>query len=464
MDHNAATQVMAPPKAKTRLLRWWGILLVLGAIVIGVLLFPLVIEPWIVGTIRTQLNSNGYVLAEETTVDVQLFSGKIAFTKFNLAESYKGEVRPLFTADELTADVALGDCLGGDVVLDAVIATGCTGNLRRRDDGTVPIITPKDGEGIDWGKVDWWKYYEKASEYWKKRQEEQEAEEKRREEEEKKSPEQRQPPEPPTVETPSDWPQAKQYEPAVVPGRGTRVLIRRLEITGSSLQMPDAGTPFEVTSFAITGANITGKQLQDETMTLNGTLATREGGTMDLKLVRDPGETGTLTVQAKELPLQALSHPMIAGDALAQYGASGIANLTLTTGWTGADLKGVIDSVLTGFDLAPKNPDQTTQQVALVVKQLKGKPLVWPIELGGKIWAPTVTDANVDELLKGSLADAAKSAVTERGTDEAKKLIDKEAAKNPEVKKQLDALKGFGGGLGGGSPSSATTTPAGGGK
>ncbi len=436
--------------------RWWGILLVLGLIVIGIAIFPFVIEPWLVRTIRTQLNSNGYVLDEATTIDVELFQGKVAFTKFKLGESYKGETRELISADELDADVAIGDCLGGDIVLDAVVATGCTGNLRRRSDGTIPFITPADesGDGVDWGKVDWWKYYEKATEYWKKRQQEQEEEERRREEEEKKPPDQRQPPEPPTVETPADWPNAKRYEPAPVPGRGPRVLIRRLEISGSSLKLPDQDTPFEVTRFDLRGANLTGRQLADETMTLDGTVATIAGGTMDVELRRDPGEAGTMVVKAKDLPVQALSHPKVAGDALGKYGASGIANLTLATTWAGIDLTGALDSVLSGFDLNPANPDATTQQVAAVVKQLKGKPLIWPMKLGGTIWAPKVTDANVDELLKGSLAGAAKDAAVEKGSEEAKKLIDQEAAKNPEVQKGIDALKG---GLGGLKPAPAAT-------
>ncbi len=158
--------------------------------------------------------------------------------------------------------------------------------------------------------------------------------------------------------------------------------------------------------------------------------------------------------------MQALSHPSVAGDTIGQYGASGIANLTMNATWAGDDLKGALDSVLTGFDLSPSNPDQTTQQVALVVKQLKGKPLVWPMTIGGKIWAPSITDANVDELLKGSLAGAAKDAAVERGGEEAKKLIDKEAQKNPEVKKGVDLLKGLGGGKLTPAPAPAPTTPA----
>jgi len=76
---------------------------------------------------------------------------------------------------------------------------------------------------------------------------------------------------------------------------------------------------------------------------------------------------------------------------------------------------------------------------------LKGQPIRWPMKLGGTLISPRITDSGVDELVKGSVTDAVKGEAKDRATQEANKLLEKEGAKNPEIKqKATDLLKGLG--------------------
>lgn len=446
----AAPAAEAPKPRRPRIIRRSFVILLLLLVVITIASVPFVIEPWVVSTIRSSVKDAGMELAPETEIRFSLVGGKLSATKLEIRETYQGETRTVFAADEVDADLAVMDSLGGDVVIERLVATGCRGDLRRRGDGTVPVIPPpEDGEGIDWSKIDWWDYYRKAVDRWKQRKEE---EKRQQEEEARKPPEQRQPPPPPDGKpaTEERWKDARVYTPPPAPGgRGPRVLIRELKVSGTSLGLPDQ-TAFDVTGFEIAGTDVTGVQLPEETMTLTAKLKTTGAGTIDLDLVRKPGEDGTLRLSAKGLPLAALDDPKIAGGVLKQYGATGIADLVIDTQWKGWDLTGLIDSTLNQFDLNPQQPSTELQQVALAVKQLKGQPIRWPIGLGGSIVAPTITDSGLDEVLKGSMADAAKAAAKQRATEEANKAIDKELQKNPELQKAKEQAGGLLKGLGGG--------------
>lgn len=432
----------APPK-RPGLIRTSAVLLLLFLVIGTIAAFPFVIEPWIVGQIRGAVKNAGLELSPETTIDVSLFDGRVSMEKVKISETYQGETRLVLAADTLRLDLAVSECLGGDVVIDELNATGVTGDLRRRGDGSVPVITPPEepGKPIDWGKLDWWSYAQKGLEYLKQMKLERE---KQAEEEAKTPPEDR--PKPPPAEAPaSDWPQAKQFTPTPAPGeRGPRVLIRKLAVSGTSFGLPDS-TPFDITSFSLVGSDVTGVQLDDETMTINGELTTKGAGNMTIAVARNPGELGTMTLACAALPIELLNDPKLAGSSFAQYGASGTAKLTLETGWEDWKLKGRINSVLTNFDMNPTGGGTEVQQAAQVVKRLKGKPITWPMKLGGTLYAPTITDTGLDEVIKGSLGDAAKEAVKEEATKQAEQLLQKEGAKNPEVKKATDLLKGLGG-------------------
>jgi len=428
------------PAKRPGIIRTSAVLLLLFLVLAVVASVPFVIEPWIVGQLRGAITNAGLELSPSTVINVSLVNGRVEMTQVKISETYKGETRVVLAADDIAIDLAMLDCLAGDVVIDRLVATGLTGDLTRRGDGTIPLITPEaDSAGTDWSKVDWWGYGKKAIEYAKEKKIELEKEQ---EEAEKLPPEQRPKPAP---EPATNWPQAKQYQPTPIPGgRGTRVLIRHLEVSGKAFGLPDS-TPFDITSFSLVGSDVTGIQLPDEKMTLTGDLVTKGAGIVKITMTRDHGEAGDLTLACPALPLQVLSDPAVSGQALAPYGASGNANLTVTTQWDGWKMVGRIDSVLTNFDLNPTDGSSESKQAAQIVKRLKGKPITWPIQFGGMLYAPTITDSGVDEMLKGGLGDAAKEAAKEEALKQGEKLLEKEGAKNPEVKKATDLLKGLGG-------------------
>ena len=428
------------PAKRPGIIRTSAVLLLLFVVLAVVASVPFVIEPWIVGQLRSAIKNAGLELSPSTVIDVSLINGRVEMKQVKISETYKGETRVVLAADDIGIDLAMLDCLGGDVVIDRLVATGLTGDLSRRGDGTIPLITMgKDEPGTDWSKVDWLGYGKKALEYAKQKKIDMEKEQ---EEAEKVPPEQRPKPDPVPA---TNWPQAKQYQPTPTPGsRGTRVLIRHLEVTGKSFGLPDS-TPFNVTSFSLVGSDITGIQLPEEKMILTGDLVTLGAGPVKVTMTRDQGDVGEFTVACSALPLQVISDPAVSGQTLAPYGASGNANLTMTTSWDGWKMIGRIDSVLTDFDLNPTDGSNESKQAALVVKRLKGKPITWPVKLGGTLYAPTITDSGFDEMIKGGLGDAAKEAAKEEGIKQAEKLLDKEGKKNPEVKKASDLLKGLGG-------------------
>ncbi len=418
------------------------LLLVLSALL--VLSFPFVIEPWVIGQVRTQLRAQGMTLSDDSKLDLSLFGGRITGENVMIAEltdDKPGE--EIFRAGALRADVAVMDSITGfDLIIDELIATDASGSLRRRPDGSVPIITPP-GEGTDWSKVNWYDYYQKLSDYLKKRKEEQE----RQEEEQKKDPSKQ--PEPqadPNRPDAIEWPAATRYKPPSTPGDGPRVLVRTLEISGTKLGLPDE-TPFDVASFQISGRDVCVVQEKDETMTLTAKVQTTGAGPIDIDLKRAPGVDGTLTAKAPQLPVQALSNPAISGDALAKYGAAGLTNIDISTAWSGWDLTGTITNLIKDLTLSPQpGAGGEAQQLAQIVNNLKGQTLTWPMKLGGTLYAPQVTDTGISEI-QGSMTDAVKGAATQKATEEATKAIDKQLEQNPELKgvkdKAGDLFKGL---------------------
>ena len=412
------------------------VLLVVG--LVGVLLFPLVVEPWIVGKVKSTLAAQGMELAEGSELSVSLFGGAVTGKDLKVRET--GKTAEVFTATTLDADVALLDSItSGDVVLDSVVIEGLSGSLRRTD-GHIPGTPPEEpGKPTDWlalGKqlLEWYKKYapqdDGAAEPTEPGKESAPG-----------KPEEKVPAQP----KPSfDWPDATRYEPQPQPGKPwPRVLIRKLSITGTGMSLPDA-SPFDITAFSLTGTNVALRLKGDEVMDLKGDLATKGSGPVALVMNRQGGKSGTMQLSAKQVPIEALSAKEISGDALAPYGAKGLADLMIDTQWTGWKQTSAVTSTLSKMSMQPdKSAGDLARQFATAVNAFDGKPVTWAPKLGGTLLAPVFTDTGMDSL-KASAVDAGK----EKVIDEGKKQLDQQLDKNPELKGATDKAKDLFKGLG----------------
>jgi hypothetical protein len=217
-----ADSTSAPTKAPGVIRKSAVIFLVLVAL-IGVLLFPLVVEPWIVAKVKSTLAGQGLELAEGSELSVSMFGGAVTGKDLKLHE--KGKTAEVFSATTLNADVALIDSLSsGDVVIESLVIEGLTGSLRRGPDGQVPGTPPAEpGKPTDWlglGKqlLEWYKKYAPQDEASGEQPTEP-----------GKEPTPAKPGEKvPAQPKPSfDWPDATRYEPQPQPGKPwPRVMIR----------------------------------------------------------------------------------------------------------------------------------------------------------------------------------------------------------------------------------------------
>lgn len=427
----------APAKAPSVIRKSAVIALIIMAL-IGVLIFPLVVEPWIVGKVKTTLASQGMELAEDSELSVSMFGGAVTGKDLKIRET--GKPATIFTTTTLNADVALIDSLtSGDVVIDSLVIEGLSGSLRRTD-GHIPGMPPEEpGKPTDWlglGKqlLEWYKKYVPQDEAGTEPTEP-------GKEPEPTTPGEKVPAQPKPA---FDWPDATRYEPQPQPGKPwPRVLIRNLSITGTSMGLPDE-SPFDITSFTVTGTNVAMRLKSDEVMDLKSDLTTKGSGPMALVINRQGGKTGTMQLNAKQVPIEALSSKEISGDALSPYGAKGLADLLIDTQWTGWKQTSAVTSTLSKMSMQPdKDAGDVARQFASAVNAFDGKPVTWAPKLGGTLLAPVFTDTGMDSL-KASAIGAAKDKAIEEGA----KQLDKQLEKNPELKGATDKAKDLFKGLG----------------
>ena len=477
---NADAKPALPPAAgakikKPSVVRKSAAIFLIVLVVVSVLLIPLVIEPWILSKVKSSLAAQGLELAEGSELSVSVFGGAVTGKDLKLREvaqlnptekadekaDEKAEKKAvpktivdaapaanIFTATTLNADVALMDSLfSGDVVIESLVIEGMTGNLRRTN-GRVPVINPtaEPGKPTDWlglGKqmMQWYKKYAPESP---------ETSEEKPPTESGKEPSPSIPsekvPAKPTVAT--DWPKATRYEPQPqLGGRWPRLLIRHLSITGTSMGLPDE-SPFDLTKLTLTGTNVAMRLNSDEVMDFKADLTTKGSGPMALAINRQGGRDGTMKLNAQKVPIEALSSPQISGGALAEYGATGLADLTIDSSWTGWKQTSTVTSTLSKMTMQPdKSASDVTRQFASAINAFGGKPIAWTPKLGGTLVQPVFTDTGMDSL-QASVVGAAVEQGKEKALEEGAKQLDKQLEKNPQLKgasdKAKELFKGFG--------------------
>lgn len=433
--------------------------------VISVLLIPLVVEPWILAKVKSSLAAQGLELTEGSELAISIFGGAITGKDLKLREVAQPNTPPtatieptsrpktppsdnIFTATTLTADIALMDSISsGDVVIESLVIEGLTGNLRRTN-GRVPVLNPtaEPGKPTDWlglGKqlMEWYKKYAPEGE---------KSDGEKPPTDSGKEPTPTKPtekvPAKPTVAT--DWPKATRYEPQPQPGgQWPRLLIRHLSITGTSLGLPDE-SPFDLTGFTVTGTNVAMRLNSDEVMDFKADLTTKGSGPMALAINRQGGRDGTMKLNAQKVPIEALSSPQISGGALAEYGATGLADLAIDSSWTGWKQTSTVTSTLSKMTMQPdKSASDFTRQFASAINAFNGKPIAWTPKLGGTLVQPVFTDTGMDSL-QDSVVGAAVEQGKEKALEEGTKQLNKQLEKNPQLKGASDKAKDLFKGLG----------------
>lgn len=433
----SATASVEPTIAKPiAIIRRTAVYFLLLTGIIGVCLFPFVVEPWIVGQVRQSLANQGLSLAPDSQLSVSFFGGSVNGSKLVLNEIDGAE--RIFIADTLHADLALFESMSsGDIVIGKLTIDGLTGSFRRTTSGRIPFLQSPDdppGKPIDWlglGKqlIDWYKKYAPESSD-------------PTDPTDPKTPPGE--PVPPQAEPATDWPKAVRYIPQPQPGTSwPRIIIRDLSITGTTFGLPD-DTPFDITSFRLIGSDVALRLLPHEIMILNGDIATKGSGPMELKVNRVGGKTGTMQLNAKEVSIKALSDPAISGDAMTAYGTTGTTDLLIDSSWTGWEQLSAVTCLLRDVTMQPsKDAADSARQLASAINAFGGKPVTWQPKVGGTLYAPVFTDYGLKSL-QASALDAGKQQVLDEGT----KALNKELDKNPELKnaadKAKDLFKGFG--------------------
>jgi len=437
MTDPAPASTPAPPRQG--LVRWWGFGLVAALVVGAVVVTPWWLSSFIRGKLDNLLAAQGWELDPEHPLSINLWTARVGGESLRLRMIDTKQV--LMECTRLEASLAILDSVSSkDLIIAELAAEGVQGSLRRGPDGRIPAVPeekPAPGApAIDWKKIDWKTNLEKLNQKLKERREQQQAEA----EAAKAGKTVRPQPEPDI-----DWPKAVKHQPAVPPsGHIPRVVVRVLKISGGRIPLPDQ-TPFDIASFSADGANVASRLNPGETMTLKVHLATEGAGPADLDLRRTGEGNGSLTIEAAAVPLQAAADPNIAGDALVAWGPTGTAAITAKNTWTGWDLQGEVLAQVSGLALKPTSAAPASAgNVAKVVAALKGKPIRWPVVIGGTLLKPTIVDSGLDKVLsenKDALVDAAKEEAKDKAIEKGSALIDKELKKHPEAEKAKGAAK-----------------------
>ncbi|MFM2091108.1 MAG: hypothetical protein RLZZ127_1597 [Planctomycetota bacterium] len=442
----------AVPPRRPRWLRAWAWILILLFVVGSALLATVLADGWlrsavVAGAARAGLELDPASELSVSLLDARIHGRGIRFTALN--DPARAEVLRI---GELDADLAVLDSLGeGSLVVESLVATGVRGDLRKR--GTWQPL-PEAEEPSESGKpIDWERYYRLGMEQLKKWAEQRELDRKKAEEEAKLPPEQRPKP-PPAVDRPAeDWPKARRFDPPpeVKIRQLPRVVIRRLAISGEAIAIPH-DSPLAITGFAVDGAALAIPLRGEEVMRLAGELRTAHTAPASFTLVRSATGAGSLDLAVPGFPLELLADRRLGGERFARYGVGGSATASLRQTWQGWDMQAVVSATIANLRMAPAGADKELKRTAEIVNRIK-TPIIWPVRLGGTLYAPTVTDTGFAAAMSGALGGAAKELIGA----EAEKQVDKQLDKGLDklLDKHGDKLGEAGKGLVGGAAATA---------
>ncbi len=409
-DAQTAQKNGAKAQKRPGLVRKAGVIVLL-ALGLGIWLgVELVLEGYLADRIRAMLDAGNLVLAEETTVTVSVWTSRVEVAGLRLDEVHDDQRRTVFAADAAVADLGLWESLTSfDLVVDELTLAGARASARRYPDGSLPelIQPPLPADRDPPPDIDWVTLYETWEPRLRRLQEWMD------DGEQQASPEA----EPPARPDPN-WDEAVRYQPFPGDYRRTipRLLIRKLHVDGTDLDLPDQvgsgdASPFDVGSFTISGRMVTPFLDPGEETGLGASLTTAGAGSVELGEYRRTRDDGSLRLTWKPIPLALLAAPEVSGHRLVDYGLTGEADLDLDATWQDGDLAGTVRIALRDPRLDPTaEADAAVHEVAAAVERLRGiqerlRPgealvLPWHLELAGKTWAPLIVNMDAGGLLE----------------------------------------------------------------
>ena len=129
-------EIPAVPK-KTRLIRWWGFLLIFALVIAAFVALPIFANSFVRAKITNGLAAQGWELTPETDLDVSVFGARITLTNVHLRAI--GQTQDMLTMTRANAHLNVIDSLMfGDIIIQELAAEGMQGTLRRGPDGRIP--------------------------------------------------------------------------------------------------------------------------------------------------------------------------------------------------------------------------------------------------------------------------------------------------------------------------------------
>ncbi|TVR43383.1 MAG: hypothetical protein EA402_09810 [Planctomycetota bacterium] len=411
------TSTDAPPPIprKTKLIRWWGILLLVVPLLLAVIGAEIGFRSLVRGGISSALTGEDLLMDEGTKVSASLLRSRVALDDLLVIDQRNPQGNPPYRSRELRLDVNLLASLGGESwVINRLASDGTRLSFRRRSDGTVPgIDIPPSSEPWDLVSIigvlhAWWDRYQRygwIGEHLPRPSAKPEA---------KPSPE---------------WRSAVYYAPPEAAAAQRRVVVRELLMRGDGIALPEAigdevaGTAaMDFTAFVIEGNNVSNRPLADEPMSLRAQLTSAAAGELTIHF-EHLGSHGASTLNWRQLPLQLLAQPKVSAGLLQAYGPSGSMDLGIDAHWdANQQLSGAITITLRNLQLHPSDgAGREAREVARQLRQLAVSPILWELPLSGTLSEPRVENLSLSGLTQAifdSAGDAARELIKQRLREE----------------------------------------------
>ena len=423
-DDNPSEQSPPEPAKKKKLFRWWGLGLLGGSALLGIIGAEFGFSHTVRSQLTASLTDQNMVMSDTTDLSASLLGGSIAMDDLVVTDVSGEEARTPYKSDELRLDIAtLATWFGSDYTIERLASNGTEFDFRRRPDGSIPGIPPEidpthqPGSSEQAPETDLISLAQSLHKRWEQIREydwvldkipsgsEEEAQ--------------------PAV----NWNKAVYYAPPPTPpseqNPPPRIIIRELDLQGDGIALPNTvGTnpdisALDIQNFSFSGQNVSLTLYEAEEMTLQGTIATHAAGSGTLSINRKHHD-GTMSFEWKGFPLSLLSDPQLAGKHLGDFKAQGTLNITLTPTWDAAgQLSGQVVCEFLNLELEGSGQ---AQQASQHMRQFNLNNIVWELPISGTLSNPEVEGLSVDNFMK-TILRSTKDAITNQVKETTNEVI-----------------------------------------